>query len=103
LTNLVLNPHLNLHTQQVSAVDSSLFIRRLRLFLPITLQPSVAVGEFSSVSTFQCLHEIAQHGVVMLLVIQLSSNYGYNCPVLYSIADRLFATSCLEAIVVVAF
>jgi hypothetical protein len=59
LTNLlVLDPHLlHLHTQKVSAIGLRSFLHSAaQAVLPIALQPSVAVSEFSSVLTFQCLH-----------------------------------------------
>jgi hypothetical protein len=91
LTNpLVLDSHLlHLHTQQVSTIGLRPFLlSAAQAVLPITLQPSVAVKEFSSVSTFQCLHEIALHGVVTSRHPTFQPNYGYNCPVYDpSIAD----------------
>jgi hypothetical protein len=69
------------HTQHVSTLGLGVVLQQASTaILPITLQPDIAVRDYSHVSTFQALHRMATDGVTTSLHPSFIPNNGNNCP-----------------------
>ena len=78
---LILDPTLIAsHVEQISTLGLRPFLKLASTaVLPITLQADVVARDFSTVSSFNCLSTIAQHGITTSVDPSFQANGGYNC------------------------